>query len=253
MVHFHTNQVYIYPVKSLGYVTRSQIEVDERGLKFDRNWMIVDEQNRMVSQREFPILNLINCEESGDKFKLYKSENPKDYVLFDKEFEGFESSNYKLWKTEVTAKKTLANVSAWLSEYLETNVFIVGNPVRTKSLFEFNIPRSINLAFQDSCPVHLVNISSVDYLSEQCRQFIDPLQFRANIYIRLDKAFLEDELEWISINGTSFKKIKPCERCIMSTIKPGTSQFQKEPLNWLSKNRKQNNTVHFGIYLLPLS
>lgn len=252
MEHFKTNQVFIYPVKSLGHVTMSQFEFDDKGLKFDRNWMIVDQQNRMITQREFPELNLIYCLDSGTQFKLYIKDKPDECVVFDKEYCGFESSDYRIWNHDVTANRTLTNVSLWLSDYLKTKLSIVGNPIRTKSLHEYHIPHSVKLAFQDSGPVHLVNLSSVDYVSEHCKQFIDPLQFRANIYIRLDSPFMEDDLEMIEINGIRFKKIKACERCIMSTIKPGSSKFQKEPLNWLSKHRKHNNKVHFGIYLFPL-
>ena len=46
------SQLFIYPIKSLGGIELSSAEVDKRGLKNDRRWMLVDNNNQFMTQRE---------------------------------------------------------------------------------------------------------------------------------------------------------------------------------------------------------
>ncbi len=45
------NEIYIYPIKSLGGISVNQAEVTDRGFKYDRRWMLIDDNNRFLSQR----------------------------------------------------------------------------------------------------------------------------------------------------------------------------------------------------------
>ena len=48
--------LFIYPVKSLKGIGLELSEVGNKGLKWDRRWMLVDQNNRFLSHREFPVL-----------------------------------------------------------------------------------------------------------------------------------------------------------------------------------------------------
>lgn len=52
--------IYIYPVKSLGGICLEVSEVETRGLKYDRRWMLVDESGKFITQRTHSQLVLIN-------------------------------------------------------------------------------------------------------------------------------------------------------------------------------------------------
>ena len=56
---FIVNQLFIYPVKSLGGIEVSSAMLTERGFEHDRRWMLVDANNRFISQRELPELALL--------------------------------------------------------------------------------------------------------------------------------------------------------------------------------------------------
>ncbi len=47
------SELYIYPIKSLGGIKLNIARVTDRGLEHDRRWMLVDANNRFLSQREF--------------------------------------------------------------------------------------------------------------------------------------------------------------------------------------------------------
>jgi uncharacterized protein YcbX len=46
------SQLYIYPIKSLGGIALNSARLTDRGLEHDRRWMLIDENNRFLSQRE---------------------------------------------------------------------------------------------------------------------------------------------------------------------------------------------------------
>jgi uncharacterized protein len=56
---FHLSGLYVYPIKSCGGIAVMESNVDERGLRHDRRWMLVDEANQFISQRELPRMALI--------------------------------------------------------------------------------------------------------------------------------------------------------------------------------------------------
>src|SRR4051812_43852642 len=54
------SDLFIYPIKSLGGIAVSSAAVTERGLQYDRRWMLVDEQNAFLSQREVAAMALFD-------------------------------------------------------------------------------------------------------------------------------------------------------------------------------------------------
>ena len=50
--------IFIYPIKSLGRIRLTKAKVEEKGFEYDRRWMLVDQKGRFVSQREFSSLAL---------------------------------------------------------------------------------------------------------------------------------------------------------------------------------------------------
>ena len=48
------SELFIYPIKSLGGISVSSAKISDRGIDFDRRWMLVDENNRFLTQREVP-------------------------------------------------------------------------------------------------------------------------------------------------------------------------------------------------------
>jgi uncharacterized protein YcbX len=247
MLHHQTDKIFIYPIKSVGSVKLNAIQLSERGLQYDRNWMLVNDEGNMISQREFPQLNKIRCSDEGNEFKLQLSDSSFPEILFNKSDELYEEIHVKLWGSEFVAYKTQNELTEWFSEYLNHKIHIVTQPARFKQLQNFTNASLMN--FQDGSPIHLINIKSVQDLSARCGFALDPMQFRANIYLDLETPYYEDSLKQITINGIEFKFVKSCERCIMINLRPFEDIFGKEPLMSLSKYRKEDHKVHFGIYI----
>ena len=55
----YLSQLHVYPIKSAGGIPLEASDVDGRGLRHDRRWMLVDEAGSFMSQRRFPRMALI--------------------------------------------------------------------------------------------------------------------------------------------------------------------------------------------------
>ena len=53
------SEIYIYPVKSLGGINVDSAIAEARGLRYDRRYLLVDEKNMFMTQRDFPQLALL--------------------------------------------------------------------------------------------------------------------------------------------------------------------------------------------------
>ncbi len=60
-------EINIYPIKSLKGISLQESLVEKRGLAFDRRWMLVDENNKFLTQREMPKMATLEVEIEKNK------------------------------------------------------------------------------------------------------------------------------------------------------------------------------------------
>lgn len=252
MAEYFSDLLYIYPVKSIAGIPVKALKLNDRGLEFDRFWMLVNENYQMLSQRDFPKLNLLKIFEEENSFKILDPSIPESYVKISKKINTIKQVEASIWNQNVQAALVDFEASDWFSEFLNFKVFLIANARRLKfkQLNEKN--HELQLNFQDGYPVHLINLKSVSDLSQRCNLYIEPERFRANIYIDLPEPYYEDQLKYIRINGIEFEFLKPCERCIMINLKSKSASFTPEPLKTLSTYRMYSNKIHFGSYIKPI-
>ena len=67
----HTlSNLFIYPIKSLPGIPLEKSVVEERGLKYDRRWMLVDKQNKFITQRLYPQMVFIDVRIDHESLSL---------------------------------------------------------------------------------------------------------------------------------------------------------------------------------------
>ena len=73
-------------------------------------------------------------------------------------------------------------------------------------------------------------------------------RFRPNIVITDSPAYAEDTWREAQIGAMAFDVVKPCARCVMTTVDPatGTIPDPAEPLATLNTYRKQERGVMFA-------
>lgn len=83
----------------------------------------------------------------------------------------------------------------------------------------------------------LINEASINDLNTRIEDPVTPQYFRPNFVVKGPQPLEEDDWDWVKIGDIIFRNIKPCTRCIFTTINPetGTKHPKAEPLMTLRK------------------
>src|SRR5215203_1655476 len=95
------SEINIYPVKSLGGILLKSSRVEERGLRFDRRLMIVDENRKFLTQRECPKMATIDLKVT--EYGLIAS-NFENEISIPFEANSQEKATVKIWNSHVKAE-----------------------------------------------------------------------------------------------------------------------------------------------------
>ncbi len=107
------------------------------------------------------------------------------------------------------------------------------------------------VSFADGYPCLLVGRASVDALDARVGSTMGERRFRANLVVEGCAPHAEDDWSRIRIGDAIFRSVKPCERCVLTTVDPETAERGKEPLRTLAGYRKRDGKIWFGINLVP--
>lgn len=246
MTKYKVTQIISYPVKSLPGILLGESTVEQRGLKYDRRWMLIDKNNTFITQRLFPEMIYINIKIENDR--LVFSHVTKKISKLSISLTSFpkEEITVKIWDDFCLAKKYNTKISNWFSEALNTNCSLVYMPDSTErktSRKYFN--ESKNVSFADGYPFLIVGEESVNLLNNKLKKVVPISNFRPNIVFSGGKAHDEDKWKNIIIGDINFTVVKPCARCVITTIDSNANK-NKEPLATLNSYRNVNNKILFG-------
>jgi uncharacterized protein len=231
-------EINIYPIKSLKGCSLKQSRIEERGLESDRRWMVIDENNEFLTQREIPKMATLEVEirETG---LVVKEGNSEIEIPFQPQ--NNETANVKVWSSRCRAKVYEKEINDWFSDVLKINCKLVLMPEETKRLV--NPFYAVNkfkdtVSFADGYPFLLIGESSLNDLNSRLEKKIPMNRFRPNFVFNDSEPFAEDNWKKIRIGSTIFHVVKPCSRCVMTTIDQTTGiSHGKEPLKTLASYR----------------
>jgi len=107
------------------------------------------------------------------------------------------------------------------------------------------------VSFADAFPLLLLSQASVDDLNTRLAVPVPMNRFRPNIVVSGCGAYDEDRWKSIRIGAMIFHLMKPCGRCVTTTVDQATGVQGKEPLATLSRYRKVGGNVFFGQNVIP--
>ncbi len=246
------SEIFIYPVKSLGAISLTQAQVEERGLRYDRRWLIIDENNRFVTQREHPQIALIDVSIADDGLLLRHRIHHLGVLKVPFQPETFDLLKVTVWDDQIEAVIVNERSNQWLSEALGFSVRLVYLPDTSLRLADRDYaPFDVNVSFADGFPFLLIGQSSLDDLNTRLPKSVSMLRFRPNLVFEGEIPYDEDQWYEFTIGNLTFFGVKPCARCVLTTIDPEKGEVTgKEPLRTLSTYRKRNNKIFFGQNLL---
>ena len=245
------SQIFVYPIKSIGGISLDSSNVTTRGLKYDRRWLLVDENNVFITQRLYPEMALIQPSIINDTFQLkHKTKNINQISIPAFLSEGKEL-NVKIWNDYCSAFHYNSDVDQWFSEILNTKCKLVYMPDDSNRYIDKTYAKNNEIvSFADGYAFLIIGKSSLDDLNNRLEVKLPINRFRPNFVFTGGKPFEEDSLKKIKIGNIIFDVVKPCERCIIPTTDQETAKRNEEPLLTLSKYRKENNKIFFGQNLI---
>lgn len=245
------DNISIYPIKSAAGIDLSVSWVDNFGLSFDRRFVLSDPNGKFITARTDPTLCLVQVHITPDGIMLNAPNMPSlkvSYSVFSEQYQ-----SVTVWNDSIEAQHCLAQYDMWFSQYL-------GRPCQLMFFGEKSQRKvekfSNSVAFADGYPLLLISQASLNDLSSKAGMELSMKRFRPNIVVNDTDAFEEDSWEHIRIGEVEFELVKPCSRCVFTTVEPSTGQFhhQKEPIKTLASYRQvEGGDVMFGQNLVPLN
>jgi uncharacterized protein len=251
------SEINIYPVKSLGGISLGESVVEDKGLQFDRRWMLTDEDGKFFTQREFPLMAALKVTLETASLKVTTKDGDSISIPFAENKSGKEQ-RVSVWESKLKARVAEDSINEWFSRVLQTNCQLVQigeNSKRIVSPFYAVRKYKDEVGFADGYPVLLIGEGSLEDLNSKLENPIPMNRFRPNLVVKNTEAFAEDNWKKIKIGETVFHLVKPCARCVMTTIDQETGVLQgKEPLKTLATyrlvKRAGKSKINFGQNLI---
>lgn len=240
--------IIIYPVKSCRGIRVPAAALQETGLAHDRQWMLVDEGGRFVTQRSHPAMAHIAPRLEDGQLYLQAPGMREGIGLpvdgFDVEAAPRLAS--QVFDRPVQTRVESRRVNQWLSDYLKQPVRLVR--------FDAGSRRGGQLA--DAHPLLIASMASLRELNRRLAargaEPVEMLRFRPNIVVDGDDMapHAEDSLNALVHAGYALQMMAPCARCATPNLNPATGQFGAEPTRTLREYRLDpvSDSVLFGVH-----
>ncbi|OQP56097.1 oxidoreductase [Niastella yeongjuensis] len=245
------SELFIYPIKSLGGIALNSATLTDRGFEHDRRWMLVDDNNQFITQREVNAMALLKpaLTEQGLLIRDSRTAGEELLVPFEPTVAG--TTMVDVWGNHCRARRVSDEADAWFSKHLSISCKLMYMPDSTNRFVDGRYAHNKEItSFSDGYPLLLIGQASLDDLNNRLTDPLPMNRFRPNIVFTGGTAFQEDTMKQFEINGITFYCVKPCARCVMTTIDQQAGTKAKEPLKTLSTYRMKNNKILFGQNLL---
>lgn len=245
-------EISIYPIKSLGGISLQSAQVEDRGLRYDRRWVLADGENMFRTQRENEQMALIDVtiEEDGLKVSHRKKAIASLKVPFEPQTD--DNRMITIWDDTVRGIRVSDEADVWFTEVLEKETHLYYQPddsIRPTDP-KYSITQEEHTSFSDGYPILIIGQSSLDFLNDKLEEKMEMKRFRPNLVFSGGEAHDEDQFRYFQVGESKLVGVKLCARCVLTTINPETAEKGKEPLKTLAQYRRNGNKILFGQNLL---
>lgn len=244
------SQLNIYPVKSLGGISLPSARITDRGLEYDRRWMLIDPHGVQITQREVPPMALLQPAITPSGLSIT---HRLTQATIEIPFEPLTSdyAEVQCWDDTVRAQFVSPAADDWFSAALNIPCRLVFMPEETLRPTDLKYTEpGYYTSFADAYPFLLIGEASLEELNSRLDNPLPMNRFRPNIVFSGGTPFQEDQLHDFHIGAIRFSGVKLCARCIMTTIDQTTAIKGKEPLRTLAGYRAKGNKILFGQNLI---
>lgn len=234
----------VYPIKSCQGVSLKKMDFLQAGPALDRQWMVVDENGKFLTQRQIGVLAQVETMLT-DKELIVKIERSQFHLPIEENLDS--CREVQVWSSQLKAQVESDEINRAFSDLLNQKVQLVRYGKESK-----RERHGFETRFTDAYPLLLVNKKSHEDLVKRIGQEIPINRFRANLIVDADTAFAEDRWQYLSHpSGLQLKNAGPCVRCVVTTKdQQSGSVMGPEPLKTLATFRRNSDGVIFGINMI---
>ncbi len=254
--------LYVYPLKSGRPVARTRLHFGPRGARHDREFMLVEpDGGRFVTGRkhfELPRTS-VWVDEARASFS-----HPRAPANLQLDLSAAASASRRasrrpprrveVWGEAIEAEDMGEAAASWFTELLGLPLRLVRrHPGAQRPVDPDYDPEARGDAgFTDGFPLLAAHLPSLRALNarrvDAGHRPIDLLRYRPNLVLDGGEAWEEDE--WRELEGPSARlaAVKPCTRCVMTTVDPQGGPRTPELIGQL---RQLRTDLTFGVNLLP--
>lgn len=252
----HVASLHLHPLKSCAQLDVDTIDVTPRGPAGDRRWLVVDGDDRFVTARQHAAMVGIRAVPAGDGLRLDAPGLPTLHVPAP---DGRVRRRVTIWRDTVDAADAGDAAAAWLSRWLGMDARLVHMDAAAHRAVDpaFGAPGD-EVAFADAYPLLVISQAALDALNARLPKPVPMARFRPNLVVGGSAPHAEDGWHRVRIGDVEFEAVKPCTRCVFTTIDPATMTRDPdgEPLRTLATYRRappgaRVQGVTFGMNLIP--
>ncbi|GCE03845.1 MOSC domain-containing protein [Dictyobacter aurantiacus] len=240
----------IYPIKACAGIEVEEAQMERRGLRYDRRWMLMNDAGTYYDQLSHPRLACIVPQIHEDGLRLQAPGMPSLRVPF--HLEQITPLSVRISRSICEVLPIGKEIDEWFQDFLHVSCRLVFMPETTQRTVnpDYAINQDI-VSFASGYPYHLIGEASVAHVNQLLDTPVPLERFRPNLVITGAPAFAEDNWQTIRINQQIFHLVKPCDRCAITNVDQRTGEVAgKEPLRTLARFRTVKQKVLFGQYLL---
>ena len=250
------SELHVYPLKSCAGIQLAALTIDAYGFAHDREFMLVDADDHLITQRTAPML--VHVQTALDETSLQLSAPCFERISVP--FYSRANSNAEarrvvnVFQERVCADDMGDKAAEWFSDFLQQPARLV----RRGAVFSRTARKGIiagqnaPITFPDAYPFHLISEETVAELNTRLTNPVPINRFRPNIVVRgVSRPYQEDSWQQITIGDVVFHHGEPCGRCAVTAVNQKTGAVGKEPLRTLAAYRRsKEGNVCFGVYLI---
>ncbi|WP_233849281.1 MOSC domain-containing protein [Paraburkholderia sp. HD33-4] len=227
------SELFVYPIKSCAGIPLYEARLLATGLEYDRNWMVIDAQGTMFTQRAYPRMALIKVE-LGDEDLIVSAPGMRELrtPLDAARLAAAPRVDTAVWHDAAYGLDTGAQTAAWFTEFLGLPARLLRFDPERERIVDPDYTDSTGGAttfFADGFPLLVIGQASLDDLNARLNGKGAPSigidRFRPNIVLSGLDAYEEDYVETLAVDTDAhasarveLRLVKLCSRCPMPTI-----------------------------------
>lgn len=237
----HVTRLLLHPVKSMHGIDVGAARVLRWGYEGDRRWMVVDRRGVFVSARTVPGLAAVHARaDASGRIVLSRAGHDPSPPLEPRE----PRVSVRVWGDDVAAVSAPPGADRWLSAALGRDLRLVhlDAPDTAREIDRTYAGPGEPVAFADGFPLLLANDRSLDALNAWQEasgdRRLDMARFRPSLAVAAEAPWVEDTWARIAVGDVALRLVKPCARCVVTTVDPDSGLRQGGgPLRNLARHR----------------